>query len=430
MSQQSGGLEINPVAYAIPIFLVAILLEAIVARRRRRKDGVTEPYYFGTALSDLTVGTVFQGVDVLFQLITFSAYVWLFDNYNLVDWGEASWAKWTVAMLGVDLMFYWWHRASHVINFMWAVHGVHHQSEDFNLAVALRQPLFEPLTWFFFYAPLAFVGVDPLTYLAAYGINRFYQFWIHTELVDKLGPLEWVLNTPSHHRVHHGVQDQYLDKNYGAILIIWDFLFRSFEKEDERVLYGTTTPLRSYNPVWANFAIFARIGRLDARGKDAAAVDLGPLCAPRLAPRRDRPRRAPPQAGRLRQVPPRRKLGRDHLRGHPLFGDGRSDVLFLAQRAQVERRAARAWAPSPSSAPRWPFAASSSAVPWAWPLEILRLAAFVLALYWMGMAQYEASLVTMVAAALALGSIVGLVVYGAARPKATGASATEHQRAE
>nr|WP_255216558.1 sterol desaturase family protein [Pseudenhygromyxa sp. WMMC2535] len=171
-------------------------------------------------------------------------------------------------MVGVDLLFYWWHRSSHVVNVLWAVHGVHHQSEDYNLAVALRQPAFEPITWLFFYIPLAFLGVSPEIYIASYAVDRLYQFFIHTQLVDKLPrPLEWILNTPSHHRVHHGVQDQYLDKNYGAILIIWDRIFGTFEPEGERVVYGTTVPLDSYNPVWGNLQYFAHMAALARQAK-------------------------------------------------------------------------------------------------------------------------------------------------------------------
>ena len=155
-----------------------------------------------------------------------------------------------------------------MVNVLWAVHGVHHQSEDYNLAVALRQPAFEPITWFFYYVPLAFLGVSPVVYLAAYALNRFYQFWFHTQLVHKFPAfIEYIFNTPSHHRVHHGVQDQYLDKNYGAILIIWDRMFGTFEPEVEEVLYGTTVPLRSYDPLWANFQYFAYMASLSRQAK-------------------------------------------------------------------------------------------------------------------------------------------------------------------
>jgi len=254
--------EYNWAALAIPVFLGATLLEAWIARRR-------DPtlYAFGTALSDLACGSLFQAGELVLKLLTFSAYVWLFEH-RWIDWPEDSAIPWVLGIVGVDLLFYLWHRASHVVNVLWAVHGVHHQSEDYNLAVALRQPLFEPLTWFVFYAVLALAGVSPLVYLVAYGVNRLYQFWIHTELVRTLpAPCEWVLNTPSHHRVHHGVQPQYLDKNFGAVLILWDRLFGTFEPEGERVKYGTTVPLRSYNPLWANLQHLARIRRLAGAAK-------------------------------------------------------------------------------------------------------------------------------------------------------------------
>lgn len=251
--------DYNWAALALPIFLLATLAEAWLARRR-------DFYAFGTSLSDLACGSINQAGELLFNLVLVAAYVWLFENARLVTWDESSPWPWLVGIVGVDVLFYWWHRVSHVVNVLWAVHGVHHQSEDYNLAVALRQPLFEPLTWFVFYAPLALLGISPLIYLAAYGINRFYQFWIHTQVVNK-GPawVEWLLNTPSHHRVHHGTNPQYLDKNYGAVLILWDRLFGTFEPEVETPIYGTTVPLRSYSPVWANFVHLARIVSLAGR---------------------------------------------------------------------------------------------------------------------------------------------------------------------
>ncbi|MFT5353027.1 MAG: alkylglycerol monooxygenase [Polyangiales bacterium] len=251
--------EYNWAALALPIFLLATLVEARVARRR-------DFYAFGTSLSDLACGSINQAGELVFNLVLVAAYVWLFENARLVTWDEGSPWPWLLGIIGVDFMFYWWHRVSHVVNVLWAVHGVHHQSEDYNLAVALRQPLFEPITWFVFYAPLALLGISPLVYLAAYGINRFYQFWIHTQIVDK-GPawVEWLLNTPSHHRVHHGVNPQYLDKNYGAVLVLWDRLFGTFEPEVETPIYGTTVPLRSYSPVRANFVHIGRILSLARR---------------------------------------------------------------------------------------------------------------------------------------------------------------------
>lgn len=242
----------NPAAWMLPIFTVAIAIEWWVTRK-------ADNYHVTTALSDLGTGGVFQGLELLLHFALLPAYHWLFTHASVTSWADGSPWMWAVALIGVDLLFYWWHRLSHVVHALWAVHGVHHQSEDFNLAVALRQPAFEPLTWFPFAACIALLGVPLYVYLISYGLNRFYQFWVHTELVDRLGPLELVLNTPSHHRVHHAVQEQYLDRNYGGVLIIWDRLFGTFEREQERPLYGTTVPLRSANPVWGNFKIFADI---------------------------------------------------------------------------------------------------------------------------------------------------------------------------
>ncbi|WP_181233294.1 sterol desaturase family protein [Enhygromyxa salina] len=256
MTEEHG---INPIAFAVPLFLASILIEAAIAKRQGRQGY----YFFGTALADVTSGTVFQVLEVFFKFVPLLVYAWVVERYALIDWGESTWGLFFTALLLVDFMYYWWHRESHVINLLWAVHGVHHQSEDFNLAVALRQPIFEPITWFFFYIPLALLGIPVEVFLAAYALDLLYQFFIHTELVRKLpAPIEWVFNTPSHHRVHHGVQDQYLDKNYGGILVIWDRMFGTFEAEDERVIYGTTVPVHSYNPLWTNFNYFQHMASL------------------------------------------------------------------------------------------------------------------------------------------------------------------------
>ena len=248
---------------AMPIYLVAVLVEWFLSWAFKK-----DKYHLGTAMSDMACGTVFRVLEVFFNTVLYAVYAWVFTHWTLISFDEGSPWPWVIGMVGVDLMFYWWHRASHVVNVLWAVHGVHHQSEDYNLAVALRQPAFEPITWFLFYIPLALLGVPPEVYLVAYFVNRFYQFWIHTELVGKMGPLvEWLFNTPSHHRAHHGVQAQYLDKNYGAILIVWDRLFGTFEPEVERVQYGTTVPLGSYDPVWANLQYFFWMASLSQRAK-------------------------------------------------------------------------------------------------------------------------------------------------------------------
>lgn len=394
----------NVAAYAVPIFLVAVIIEAVVARRRG------DHYYFGTAVSDLGCGTVFQGLEVLFKLLTLGAYAWLYEHARLIDWADGHWAPWVIAFVGVDFLFYWWHRASHVVNWLWAVHGVHHQSEDFNLAVALRQPTFEPLTWFLFFAPLALLGVSPLAYVAAYGINRFYQFWIHTELVNKLGPLEWVLNTPSHHRVHHGVNEQYLDKNYGAILIVWDRIFGSFEVEDEAVVYGTTTPLESYNPVWANFSIFARIRRLAQRASATTQKLWAPFAHPAWLPEEGDPDADAPKRMEVPKYrPPIAKATMVYVGAHfLLMGGGLFFFLLFEFRwslGQLVLGSAVAVLSGLS------FSALTERRAWVWPVELLRLAALFGAFAWLGAEHLPARTAQLGAGVGLAFALVGLVAF-------------------
>jgi sterol desaturase/sphingolipid hydroxylase (fatty acid hydroxylase superfamily) len=165
-----------------------------------------------------------------------------------IDLGSTKWA-WAAAILGWDFIYYWNHRANHESRWLWAVHVVHHSSERYNLSTALRQPVADGVSLSIPYGLLALAGVRPSLIEQARGINLIYQFWIHTEAIRRIGWLEKVFNTPSHHRVHHGSNRQYLDRNHGSILIIWDKLFGTFEEEDEPVIYGLTKNIDSYNPV-------------------------------------------------------------------------------------------------------------------------------------------------------------------------------------
>jgi hypothetical protein len=145
------------------------------------------------------------------------------------------------------------------VNLLWAGHVVHHSSEEFNLTVALRQSSLHGFMSWLFYMPIALLGVPVMMWLICHALNLVYQFWIHTRHVNRLGPLEWVLNTPSHHRVHHGVNPEYQDRNYAGTLIIWDRLFSTFEPERAEPVYGITKPLMSWNPLWANLHVFGEI---------------------------------------------------------------------------------------------------------------------------------------------------------------------------
>jgi sterol desaturase/sphingolipid hydroxylase (fatty acid hydroxylase superfamily) len=197
-------------------------------------------------------------------------------------WFAVHWpqlASWTGVFLLVDLCYYWLHRLSHEVNILWAGHVVHHSSEEYNLTVALRQSSLHGLFTWIFYMPLALLGVPWVMFIVSHGLNLIYQFWIHTREIGHLGALEWFLNTPSHHRVHHGVNPKYQDRNYAGVLITWDRIFGSFTPEAEEPVYGITKPLATWNPVWANVHVFVEIFRNAGRTRrwqDKLKVVFGP----------------------------------------------------------------------------------------------------------------------------------------------------------
>ncbi|MCB1610703.1 MAG: sterol desaturase family protein, partial [Xanthomonadales bacterium] len=168
-----------------------------------------------------------------------------------------------LGLLLYDFLYYWHHRLGHEVALFWAAHVVHHQSEDFNLGTALRQSSSTFLVGWVFYLPMAILGFPPLVFAVVALIDLLYQYWIHTEQIGRLGWFDRVFASPSNHRVHHGVNERYLDKNYGGILILWDRLFGTFEEErdDDPVVYGTRKPLRSHDPLWANLEVYAALAR-------------------------------------------------------------------------------------------------------------------------------------------------------------------------
>ena len=252
------GSNIPYITYAVPIFFLLIGIEAFVGWMGRQ-----ELYRMNDTINDLSCGILQQVVGIFMRTILFAGYLWIYQHYALVDMSGFSpagkgWAA-LVLFLGVDFCYYWFHRFSHEMNGPWAGHVVHHQSEEYNLAVALRQGTFQACFSWVFYLPLAWIGFPPLWFVAMSSFNTLYQFWIHTKTIGKLGWFEWIFNTPSHHRVHHGRNPKYLDKNHAGTLIIWDRMFGTFQEEQEEVVYGITRPLNSWNPVWANLEEFAHI---------------------------------------------------------------------------------------------------------------------------------------------------------------------------
>jgi sterol desaturase/sphingolipid hydroxylase (fatty acid hydroxylase superfamily) len=239
-------MKLDPIALAVPVFFLLIGLELLVARARARRV-----YRFTDSFADLGCGVAQRVVLLLFEASLLAVYALLYAHGRLWTFAPGSPWPWIIAIVGVDLGYYWWHRLSHEVNFLWAVHVVHHQSEDYNLAVALRQAVLSPITVMPFYLPLAVLGVPVFHYFIVVALSTLYQFWIHTELVDRVGVLEHVINTPSLHRVHHGVNPEYLDKNYAATFICWDQMFGTLRREEAPVVYGVSHPLRSFDPVWA-----------------------------------------------------------------------------------------------------------------------------------------------------------------------------------
>jgi alkylglycerol monooxygenase len=245
---------LNPIAVAIPFFFALIGVEWLVLRRRG--GGIR----FDDAIVDLSCGITQQVTGLSVKLVAVGAYLAAYP-LHLLDLDPAAASTHLLAFLGVDLAYYAWHRWTHESNLGWATHVVHHQSEEYNLAVALRQSVTSSLSSWPFYLPLALIGVPPAVFFLHSALNTLYQFWIHTEAIGRLGPLEWVLNTPSHHRVHHAINPEYIDKNYAGVLIVWDRLFGTFEPERAQPVYGTVTPLRSFDPLWANVALFAALAK-------------------------------------------------------------------------------------------------------------------------------------------------------------------------
>jgi sterol desaturase/sphingolipid hydroxylase (fatty acid hydroxylase superfamily) len=251
----------NYIALAIPLFFVLIAAELVWARAR----GV-RVYRLADALTDLSCGVTSQLAVIFYGALQLAIYALIYEHYRLFN--HPAWFAWLAAFVGVDFAYYWWHRASHEVNVLWAAHIVHHQSEDYNLAVALRQAVLTSWTALLFYLPLALLGVPPLSFATVLAFSTLYQFWIHTQLIGKVrGPLDYLFNLPEHHRVHHAINPRYLDKNYGATLIVWDRWFGTYQSEEEAPVYGITKPLASFNPLWAQVHYWVELLQLSRRAQ-------------------------------------------------------------------------------------------------------------------------------------------------------------------
>ena len=246
------------IVLATPVFLLLIAVELLVGYKRQRNT-----YRLADAVSSISLGMLSQTSAVFTRLLRIGIYTALFEHVAL--WrNDAFWTSlpgWLLALLFYDLCYYWLHRMGHESAVLWAAHAVHHQSQDYNLSTALRQTSSGALLGWVFYVPMALAGVPPLVFGVVALIDLLYQFWVHTEQVGRLGWFDRWFCSPSNHRVHHAVNDAYLDKNYGGILIVWDRMFGTFKDEDdkEKCVYGTRGLLNSWDPLWANTQVYAAL---------------------------------------------------------------------------------------------------------------------------------------------------------------------------
>ncbi len=294
-------MEGRAIAVAIPFFFLLIAVE-LWADRGRRRRGLEPLYRFGDSISSLACGVGQQALQVFaISAVGLGIYSAIYQAAHLLPFSESRAWHWAVAFVLVDLCYWAYHWASHRVNFFWAMHVVHHSSEEYNLSTALRQSWFTNLVSWVFYAPLAILGVPPLMFTLCITLNILYQFWIHTRTVGKLGWFERLFNTPSHHRVHHGIDPEYIDKNYAGVFITWDKLFGTFTAEREEPNFGTVKPLASFNPFWANVEGFAHLydmSRRTRRLRDKLLVWIKPpewqpedLGGPVIVPEVDRAQR-------------------------------------------------------------------------------------------------------------------------------------------
>jgi len=247
-------------ALAVPFFLFAMLFEFAIDRTR--KSGL---YRANDAINSLSAGILSTTIGYFTKLLPLLAWGFVLKNFALIDmpleWFDASprgIVLWIVAALAWDFCYYWFHRYSHEISILWAAHAVHHQSEEYNLSTALRQTSTGFLFGWIFYLPLFLIGFPLEILVTVNAVNLIYQFWVHTQVVRRLGVLDFVVVTPSNHRVHHAQNERYIDKNYGGMLIIWDRMFGTFavERDDDPVIFGVRKHLANWNPFWANLQVY------------------------------------------------------------------------------------------------------------------------------------------------------------------------------
>ncbi len=242
------------ITFAIPAFFLLIIVEYFYGKYVGKNT-----YRLNDTITSITIGMISRFPTMLNLGVQSVIFVYISTNLNLELLSVKNPFTWIIAFLLYDLSYYWMHRMHHEIKILWATHSVHHHGEDFNLATALRQTSTGWLWKWIFYMPMILLGVPVEVFIAVAGVNLVYQFWVHTEHIGHLGWMEKVFITPMNHGIHHAKNKEYIDANYGGVFIIWDRMFGTYtaQRPDLKPVYGTATPLNSWNPLWANFQVFS-----------------------------------------------------------------------------------------------------------------------------------------------------------------------------
>ncbi|MGP4846031.1 sterol desaturase family protein [Marinobacter sp. 1Y8] len=268
--------EYNINGLAIPLFMILMLAEYLILRLQGRSL-----HRFNDSVNSLSMGLLLLLSDALLKAYTFAVFIWLWDNHRFFDFAVGDPVTWILFFFGVDFCYYWFHRIAHEINLLWGAHVGHHQGEEYNLTTALRQSAFQYAFSWMFYLPLALLGCPPVVFVVQFIVLKLYQFWLHTQSINRIPLIEGIMSTPSSHRVHHAKNPIYIDRNYGGTLVIWDRVFGSWQPElaTDPCHYGTTRPLDTLNPIKANlqhWSMLARDTRTTTRWQDKVSLWFRP----------------------------------------------------------------------------------------------------------------------------------------------------------
>lgn len=244
----------NYLAFAIPAFFVFLFLEYQLAVHLKK----TAVFKYESSISNLSIGIAERLLNLFISASFYSLFYWIYKNWAIFNIPNTWWV-WILLILVTDLVWYWYHRLGHQVNFLWAAHIVHHQSEEFNFTVSARITVFQALIRNLFWCVIPLLGFHPVMVITILIVHGAYSFFTHTQLIKKSKWLEYVFVTPSIHGIHHASDDKYLDKNYGDVFVFWDKLFGTFQSEEEAPKYGLTHPVKSYSFLWQHFHYYLEI---------------------------------------------------------------------------------------------------------------------------------------------------------------------------